>query len=163
MGLQEDLDAISALQGKVVPPGNVIAGFGPGTAAPPPLTTARERYGEPIELEPIGPQTPEPDGFDDPEAMIVPAPSPLIPPPEPGPTRYRSPEDRPRPQLALEQTELLVMGQQAGYKDQQVILLDSELTSVKKIVLRAIQRVVRERLAEIAPKREVVKRRKRKT
>lgn len=161
MSLQNDLDRIAELQGKSVPRGDRIDGFGPSDPPPPvgdPIPSARERYGAPIE-----------DDFDDEMIAEEPPASPLIPRVAPA---IESTEIM-RHALTVRRTALeaagalgvgeepYVDGPEARVGGRDVTLNESEVASVKNIVLRAIQRVVAADLKAIAgllPRRKRVSR-----
>jgi len=144
------LDAIAALQGKVIQPGNVIAGFGPhDPPAPGPIPSAKEMYGDPI--EPV--YEDDPDDLRDEPTL---APSPLITRVSQHVARETLPVAEKRAPVDAE-ASLIVLDGMATYQGREVKLTASEQARVIYCVLRAILRSIREQEAEIAgrlPKRK---------
>lgn len=144
MGLQDDLDRIAELQGKVVPRGDRIEGFGPGNPPPPEasIPSAREFYGAPIETQ----QEPEPEAYDDGPTIepIIPRVSPEIP-------RQAPPVDMDLASLVAG-ASLIVVDGRAEYQGRRVKLTESEQAQASYVILRAILRSIREQESEIAGK-----------
>jgi hypothetical protein len=154
MPINDDLEKIAQLQGRVVPRGDFIAGFGSGDPpAPAEIPSAREAYGPPI--EPPRNSDPEPEAFDD---ELLPMPTETqhgyIRPAENSPVAVRR---APVGKFSLETPDLTVLGADAAFQEHRVKLLDSEVGQIKNVVLRALQRVLKERLVEVGkvlPKRK---------
>ena len=135
------LAEIRELQGREpIPDPTRIEGFGRGAPSPPPLPAGLERG--PVDLS----QVPEnPDDF---ENEVIP-PSPLIP------TTATLDDFSQRVQSTLlPKPDLAVVGIDAKhtiaqYLGREVTLNDRESASVKAVILRALQRVVKEQLAEV--------------
>jgi hypothetical protein len=60
--------------------------------------------------------------------------------------------------VSVEVPDLTVLGADAAFQEHRVKLLDSEVGQIKNVVLRALQRVLKERLVEVG---KVLPRRKR--
>jgi hypothetical protein len=152
--INDDLEKIAALQGRVVPRGDFIAGFGSGDPpAPSDVPSARETYGPPI--EPPSNSDPEPEAFDDPGEGGTLPPSSLIP--ESANILPVAVRRAPVGKFSVETPDLTILGSDAAFQEHRVKLLDSEVGQIKVVVLRAIQRVMRARLVEVEkvlPKRK---------
>ncbi len=135
--------------GKTMPDPTRIEGFGEGMPPPPPLVTepnipsAREMYGEPVDtqmspLERVGSGMPlEPPQMPQNRVTVPPA------APEAGRSQVQLPE-------------LVVLGTLAALSGHEVTLTIQEEATVKEVVIRAIERKMREQrdsLRNILPKR----------
>ena len=163
MSLQDDLDRIAQLQGKSIPPGNVIQGFEPGSPPPPEFHETGERVRNLPEDE-------DEFGLDMPNEPR-PEPSPLIPKPQ-----YPAREHLAQHPSTLKETletaqkvhqaflaDLTIFGNDAtttiaSYKGREVELTKVEGAAVKRVVLRAIKRAIQQQLDEV---QELLPRRKR--
>ena len=164
MSLQRDLDAIAEQQGKTIPPGHVIQGFGPGD--PPPPSEGR-LPGDVPRFRGV----PEDDDWD--ERAPEPVPSPMIPRPIRETTLARAmgaeqpagstvPSLPATPPEAAPVFDLTVIGNDgagtiAAYQGRQVELSSTESAAIRKVVLTAISRTIREQLAKVEallPKRK---------
>jgi len=158
MSLQQNLDRIAQLQGKIVPRGDRIEGFGPDHPPAPayiPVPSAREQYGDPI--EPFDDPDDVPDSA--PESIQPPAfqPSPLIPRGSRLPVaETRAPLASASPFAGL---SLVVADGFARLDGRDVILTDDEVSRLKYGVLRALLRAKRQEQAEI--EEQLPKRRRR--
>jgi hypothetical protein len=159
MGLQQDLDAIAARQGKSIAPGNVIQGDGGGW---PDAALPGERFAASHSID------------DDPEADERPElVSPMIPRPDyaalhadvlkrGGNPEVIVPEPSPENLGNFRAPDLTILGNDdaayiAAYQGRQVELSGWEQAQVRKVVLTAIKRTIMSQLNEVdalLPKRK---------
>lgn len=143
MSLQDDLNRIADLQGKSIPPGNRIEGFGPNDPpAPDSIQPAAVRYGPPLETD-------EPEGYDDPQEPPV---SPLIPrvAPESAPLVIGPTAPRLAAVAPFVRGAVTVVDAVASVEGRSVELEAKDVEAIRQIVLRADLR----KLKSLLPRRK---------
>jgi hypothetical protein len=164
MGLQQDLDAIAARQGKSIAPGNVIQGDGGGW---PDAALPGERFAASHSIDDDGDAEEFADARDSavPDSPMIPRPDKIQRPPAVvtrGDAIFQANQEAPENPPNFRTPDLTILGNDdaayiAAYQGRQVELSGWEQAQVRKVVLTAIKRTIMSQLNEVdalLPKRK---------